>query len=232
MKRIFITLGVVLLAACDMASDATGANTQRGAGTAADPRIVSTDENFDCVETVTGTFANVFVPAGATCYLQNATVNGNVLAREQARLYVSNTYVQGNVDGVEARLVHVEGGSLGGSIQIADGSSPGELGAAVFGGTVLTQGNIQIIKMNTGSIRIADVRLEKGNIKVEDNVTGTGLEVLRSYVAQNIQVNKNRGDGSQAVRDNRVLQIVQCKENTPAFQGGPNNAAEAEGQCF
>jgi hypothetical protein len=97
---------------------------------------------------------------------------------------------------------------------------------------VLTQGNIQIIKMNTGGIRIADVRLEKGNIKVEENSIGSGLEVVRNSVAQNIQVNKNRGGGGTAVRGNRVFQIVQCKENTSPFVGGPNTAAEAEGQCF
>jgi hypothetical protein len=28
-----------------------------------------------------------------------------------------------------------------------------------------------------------------------------------------------------------VLQIVQCKENTPPFEGGPNDTPEAEDQC-
>jgi hypothetical protein len=51
-------------------------------------------------------------------------------------------------------------------------------------------------------------------------------------VAQNIQVNKNRGSGRKVVRGNRVFQIVQCKENTSPFVGGPNTAAETEGQCF
>lgn len=233
MKRMLITLCLVVAASCDGAPRATGvAGGARDLGTGGDQNPIRTDENVDCVGTVSGTFANVFVPAGETCYLQSSTVNGNVLARERSRLYVSDTRVQGNIDGVEAQVVQVQGGSLGGSIQIADGSSPDELGAAVYGGTVLTQGNIQIVKMNTGSIRIADVRLEKGTIKVEENATGVGLEVVRSYVAQNVQVNKNRGTGPKVVRDNRVLQIIQCKENTAPFEGGPNNAAAAEEQCF
>jgi hypothetical protein len=235
MKRLLMAYGLALATACGTAQLPTGDSgspSDAPGGTGEGPTGIDTDENFDCTGTVSGTFANVFVPAGATCTLQNSTVNGNVLAREDARLYVSDTRVAGNIDGVEARVVQVQGGSLGGSIQIADGSSPDELGAAVYGGTVLTQGNIQIIKMNTGSIRIEDVRLEKGNIKVEDNATGSSLEIVRNYVAQNIQVFKNRGSGPKAVRDNRVLQIVQCKENTPPFAGGPNDAAEAEGQCF
>jgi hypothetical protein len=227
MKRLLPTLGLVLLAACDEnAQDPLGATSDTPSA------AISRDENFNCRGTVSGTFANVFVPAGATCTLQNATVNGNVLARERSRLYVSNTRVAGNIDGVEARVVQVRGGSLGGSIQIADGSSAGELGAAVYGGTILTQGNIQIKKMNTGKIRIADVRLRKGNIKVEENSTSSTLEVVRNYVAQNIQVWKNRGSGYKTVRGNRVLQIIQCKENTARFVGGPNTAGDTEGQCF
>lgn len=230
MKRLFTTIGLALAAACDGGREPTSVTSDAPG----DPSALATnaDENFDCRGTVSGrTFANVFVPAGATCRLQRSRVNGNVLARERSRLYVSDTRVAGNIDGVEARVVQVKGGSLGGSIQIADGSSAGELGAAVYGGTVLTQGNIQIIKMNTGSIRIADVRLREGNIKVEENSTRSSLEVVRNQVAQNIQVNKNRG-GRKAVRGNRVFQIVQCKENTSPFTGGPNTAAEAEGQCF
>jgi hypothetical protein len=239
MQRLFMALGLALATACDSAQEPnriTGDPAAPGDAPAAPGDAatgpINTDENFNCRGTVRGTFANVFVPTGATCSLQRSTVNGNVLAREGSRLYVSDTRVAGNIDGVEARVVQVKGGSLGGSIQIADGSSAGELGAAVYGGTVLTQGNIQIIKMNTGGIRIADVRLEKGNIKVEENSIGSGLEVVRNSVAQNIQVNKNRGSGRKAVRGNRVLQMVQCKENTSPFVGGPNTAAEAEGQCF
>ena len=233
MNRLVMALGLGLAVACDNAQEPSGATGDQPAASGDAPAVpINTDENFNCRGTVSGTFANVFVPAGATCRLQRSTVNGNVLARERSRLYVSDTRVAGNIDGVEARVVQVKGGSLGGSIQIADGSSSGELGAAVYDGTVLTQGNIQIIKMNTGSIRIADVRLEKGNIKVEENSTGSGLEVIRNSVAQNIQVNKNRGSGRKAVRGNRVFQIVQCKENTSPFVGGPNAAAEAEGQCF
>jgi len=232
MKRLVMALGLALAPGCHGAQEPSGATGDPSAAGDTPAAPTDADENFNCRGTVRGTFANVFVPAGATCRLQRSTVNGNVLAREGSRLYVSDTRVAGNIDGVEARVVQVKGGSLGGSIQIADGSSAGELGAAVYGGTVLTQGNIQIIKMNTGSILIADVRLEKGNIKVEDNSTGSGLEVVRNSVAQNIQVFKNRGSGGKAVQDNQVLQIVQCKENTSPFVGGPNAAAETEGQCF
>jgi hypothetical protein len=59
-----------------------------------------------------------------------------------------------------------------------------------------------------GSIRVPGVRLTKGSI------------------------NKNRRGGPETVWANRVFQIVQCRENTSPFTGGPNTAGEAEAQCF
>ena len=217
------------LAACDSGTGIDAPNALSAGDESA--TTVNADGDYNCTGTVTGTFENVIVPPGATCRLQRADVKGNVLAKERATLYVSGTDVEGNVDGVEARLVQVNGGTIGGSIQIADGSSEGELGAAVYGGTVLTQGNIQIIKMRTGSIRIEDVRLEKGNIKVEDNSTSRSMVVENNVVAQNVQVLKNRGSGSKSVRHNTIGQAVQCKENSAPFTGTPNRAGDAEDKC-
>jgi hypothetical protein len=231
MKRLFLTLGVLVAGCSDDTRTPTDPSTS-------DPTTTATggpanaDENFDCVGTAAGAFANVFVPAGRTCYLQRSTVSGSVLAREGSRLFVSDTRVQGNIDGVEARVVQVRGGSLGGSIQIQEGSSAGELGAAVYGGTVLSQGNITIQKLNTGTIRIADVVLRKGNIQVQENAVGSRLEIVRNRVAQNLQVFVNRGRGAKVVRGNTVGQTLECKENTPPFTGGPNRAGEAKEQCF
>jgi hypothetical protein len=238
MKRLVLALGVFAAGCGDSQTPMDPATSSETAVAGSTDTSGSTggqtgsDENFDCVGTASGTFANVFVPPGRTCYLQRSTVNGNVLAREGARLFVSDTRVQGNIDGVEARVVQVRGGSLGGSIQIQEGSSPGELGAAVSGGTVLTQGNITIQKMNTGTIRIADVVLQKGNIQVQENAVGSGLEIVRNRVAQNLQVFVNRGSGAKTVRGNTVGQTLECKENTSPFTGGPNRAGEAKEQCF
>jgi hypothetical protein len=231
MKRLILICGV-LTAGCSEDSrtptDPAGSNSP---ATAAEGRA-GRDENFNCVGAATGTFANVFVPPGRTCRLSRSTVSGSVLAREGSRLYVSDTRVQGNIDGVEARVVQVHGGSLGGSIQIQEGSSAGEVGASVTGGTVLSQGNITIQKMTTGTIRIADVVLRKGNIQVQENSVGSRLELVRNRVAQNLQVFVNRGRGAKTVRGNTVGQTLECKENTRPFTGGPNRAGEAKEQCF
>jgi cytoskeletal protein CcmA (bactofilin family) len=231
MKRLILIFGVLSAGCSDGSRIPTDTADSNGpAGTEGGQAGV--DENFNCVGAATGTFANVFVPAGRTCHLSRSTVSGNVLAREGSRLFVSDTRVQGNIDGVEARVVQVRGGSLGGSIQIQEGSSPGEVGASVTGGTVLSQGNITIQKMTTGTIRIADVVLRKGNIQVQENSVDSRLELVGNRVAQNLQVFVNRGGGAKTVRGNTVGQTLECKENTRPFTGGPNRAGEAKEQCF
>ena len=109
MKPISTLALLALTAACSGAQEpSSSSNGDPEGASAGDPVIsVNTDENYDCRGTVRGTFANVFVPEGATCRLQRSVVNGNVLARDGSRLYVTDTRVSGNIDGVEARGVQV-----------------------------------------------------------------------------------------------------------------------------
>ena len=222
----------ILLAAAVTVIACQDANEPAGINEDAMNAQVGTTSDERCVGTLSGTFENVFVPVGKTCTLQNSTVQGNVKALPNSRLYMTNNRVKGNIDGDEAVLVHVRGGTVEGSIQIKEANSPSALGASITGGTVLTQGNIQIEKMNTGGILIADVVLTKGSIKVEENLTRTRFEIVRNRVAQNVQVFKNRGTNQKFVRNNRIGQIVQCKENQRPFTGGPNQAGDAQDQCF
>lgn len=145
---------------------------------------------------------------------------------------MSNNRVKGNIDGDEAVLVHVRGGTVGGSIQIKEANNTSVVGASITGGTVLSKGNIQIEKMHTGGTVITDVVLTKGNIKVEENTTRSRFEIVRNRVGQNVQVFKNRGSNAKFVRNNRIGQIVQCRENQRPFTGGPNQAGDSQDQCF
>lgn len=222
---LMIALGIM---ACQNAPDPAGIDDDIASGP--DPLELSGDT--PCTGNLTGTFDNVFVPVGRTCTLTNSTVQGNVKALPNSRLFARNNRVRGNIDGDEAVLVQVRGGTVEGSIQIKEANNTSVIGAEVSRGTVLTQGNIQVEKMNTGGILIADVVLRKGNIKVEENVTRSRFEIVRNRVAQNVQVFKNRGTNQKFVRNNTIGQIVQCKENQSPFVGGPNNAGDAQDQCF
>jgi hypothetical protein len=234
MHRLTLIGTLALAVACQGASgpslDVEGAAGPLGSDGQGAPSNNSSSDTR-CTGTLTGTFDNVVVPSGATCTLQGATVNGNVNALENARLFVSATQVRGNVEGDKASVVQVTGGTVGGNIQIKEGNSPSDLGAAVTGGTVVTTGDIQIEKMRTSRVLVSGARVEKGNIQITENDASTSLEILGNTVAQNLQVFKNRG-GNKVVSSNTAGQAIQCKENTSPFTGGPNAAGETEAQCF
>lgn len=234
MLRLYsVFLGIAALTAC--ASDSAG-----GLGPS-DPRNlegidvdtltrVNAEGDYYCRSGVTGTFENIIVPEGATCTVASATMKGNFLAKDGARLYVLEVAIKGNIEGAEAAVVHVRGGRIEGNIQAQEGSSEGE-GIRVSGGTVLTQGNITIKKMRTGTITITDTYLVKGNIQVQENTVGDAIQITGNRVAQNLEVFVNDGNGAKVVTGNRVSQKLSCKDNQGPFTGTPNQAGDVEGQC-
>jgi hypothetical protein len=220
-----ILAGLVLLA-CNEARAPTEP-------TVGQPSLAVTRGTTHCVGVLTpGTYDNVEVPPGASCFLTNSTILGSVKALEHARLFMFNDQVRGNVDGDKAAGVQVAASRVGGNIQIKEGTNPFEFGVAVYAGTVLDQGNIQVEKMNTG-ILIVTTRLEKGSIKIEENTTTSALfEVTSNSVSGNIQIFKNSGSASKLVSANIAGGAIQCFENQLPFIGGPNTAPTKQGQCF
>lgn len=190
------------------------------------------DGDFLCTRTFSGSLDHVTVPVGASCALEQSTIHGNIRVLEDAQLYVSDSRVHGNIQGTRARVVQVAGGQVDGDIRIVDGLSPGAAGA-VIDGTIVTIGNIQIHRMQTGRILIRDAIVHTGNIQVTENVIdeGLGLEILRNAVGANLQVFGNTGAGDKTVAGNEVGQILQCVGNSPPFTGGPNTAGATAGQC-
>jgi hypothetical protein len=207
--------------------------------------------DFICVGAATGVFDDILVPAGAFCAVFNAVVHGNIKALQDATLAVINSQVRGNIDGDKADVVQIRGNRIGGSIQIKEGGPHPVSIEALVCNNVLSGGNIQIEKMvgilviglptrppialacgNNGNT------LEKGNIKVEDNVViagkpqSDGMDIDANRVRENLQVFKNRGPGVKGVRNNTVGESLQCFDNTPPFVGGPNVARDRAGQCF
>lgn len=231
MQRVLGATMLLATAACGAGGPTDAGARGDAAGTAVGTGATGTTPGDDrCLQLRGRTFENFTVPVGTTCTLQDVRVRGNVVALERSRLFLVDAVVGGNVDGIAARTVQVERGRIEGSIQIKDAASPGELGASVRG-TVLTQGNIQVEKMRTGRIVIADAVLEKGNIKIEENAVDQSLDATGNRVAQNLQAFKNVGAGAKSITGNRVGQTLECKENAAPFNGGPNEAGEAKEQC-
>lgn len=209
-----------------------------------------------CVGVVTGAQDNVVVPMGASCTLQNATVQGNVLALTNATLQVNASMIRGNVQGDQTRHVLLQFSSqVGGNFHVKAGplSNTGVTGFDInvrVGGDALIEGNrgftfvdaaivggdLEIVK-NFGNLEIEFNRVG-GNLKVEENFVPSSMSVLgngvpiASPVSGNLQVSKNVGPGFKQVVINVVAQNLQCFDNTAPFVGGPNTARDTQGQCF
>jgi hypothetical protein len=184
-----------------------------------------------CVGTLPpGTYQNVFVPPGASCFLSNSTLTGNLVALPGSKeLTTQNNRIAGSIQADSVvNAVSLFQDEVGGNVEISDG--PGSFYGAL--NLTLSQGNIHLIK-NSGSLFVRGNRLLGGNLKVEDNAVFFIMFVFENDVRQNIQVfkNVNFGPGFKNVTFNTAGESVQCKENAPPFIGTPNVAPKLEGQC-
>jgi hypothetical protein len=160
-------------------------------------------------------------------------LTGNLTAFEKSTLTAINNTVAGNIQGDKADIVQIFFGTVGGNVIIKESTfTPSGLVAAFMVGTVVSQGNVEIQKNVANAVRISGVRLDKGSMKIEDNVVEVfDITIAANQVAQNLQVFKNKGAGVKSVTFNIVRQDLQCFENDEPFVGGPNTAEKAEGQC-
>jgi hypothetical protein len=214
-------------------------------------------DNTLCEGTLpTGVYDNVVVPEGTFCNLSDSIVRGNVTALERSRLVmvrdeangnvkglqqaevvIVDTEVRGNIKGDKADVVAVITSIVSGNIHIVGANVPGPFGpvSAYVHGTRLPQGNIHIEKNTTLGVIIGNTVLEKGNVKIAENVVHSpifGLVIRANQVAGNMQVFKNSGPAEKFVQFNDIRAALRCFENTAPFIGGPNLAQKAEGQCF
>jgi hypothetical protein len=201
-------------------------------------------DDFLCTGVVTlGVFDNVVVPEGAFCDISNSQIRGNIKALRDSTLFVAgNNQIGGNVEGDKARDVEIfNRGGLPNVIQ-GNGVIVEDSIETFICGAVLPRGDIIVVKNRGALLGIGGPfctvffgggnTVERGNIKVEDNVITSSFEVSDNRVGQNLQVFKNTGPASKRVANNTVGESVQCFDNTPPFVGGPNFGPKREGQCF
>jgi hypothetical protein len=201
--------------------------------------------DFPCVGTVVGgVYENVVVPEGGFCNIRNAQIRGNLKALSGSTLFVSggNT-IQGNVEGDHAQRVDIfhRAPSPTPNIIYGNGVIVADPQTTFVCGALLPNGNIVVVKSRGGVLSIGGAgcggsgegnTVERGNIKVEDNIINGLFEVARNHAGQNLQVYKTTGTATKRVQNNTAGESVQCFDNAAPFVGGPNFAPKVEGQCF
>jgi hypothetical protein len=186
-----------------------------------------------------GTYDSITVPPNASCAIAGSIVKGNITALDHAMLLVATSEVGGSIKGDQADVIHVFTTSVGHNIHVEGGGPvPGFVFEVAICGTTLRQGHIHIERM-TGDFLVGDPAFGcagntvSGNIKVQDNnVFAFKLNVATNTVGGHVEVANNSGVGPKFVQLNSVGKKLKCEGNAPPFVGGPNVAAEAEGQCF
>src|SRR5688500_6804805 len=114
--------------------------------------VTATEENTECVGTLTGTFHNVTVPPGALCILINSIVTGNVIAMENSLLGAFNNQIGGSILGNSADVLQTRNNTVGHNINIKSGGPhPIFLEVEVCGSIV--RGHVHVVDM-TGTISL------------------------------------------------------------------------------
>jgi hypothetical protein len=213
-----------------------------------------------CVETLTETYDNVVVPAGAHCHLLGARVKGNVLVLRDATLSIVSdpigsgglglgnpTVVEGNVQAENARSLGITASQVRGNVQVK-GASEGMVSLLAFiGGNIQVEGmagrlslaisgiggGLEVTK-SSGRIELGLISIT-GSVKIADNVvpnTGAGMVLDSVRTSGDLKVLNNRGPGPKRVAGSIVAGSLECFGNTATFVGGPNTAGKRKGQCF
>jgi hypothetical protein len=202
-----------------------------------------------------GTYDNVVVPSGQSCYLSNATILGDITVEYQASLDLQNSgTVRGNL------LVNQYGGAYEDSGWVIHGTTTGNgAGSLSITGTVHN-----ILAEGTYSLDLSSATVD-GNIVSDRGVFGGAI--ASSVIHGNILINRTTGyagidtswliagpqlsgaqqeiDGSLVltnnhvpiyVFDNHIKQNLVCEGNTPPpfnSVGGVGNRVDGRsiGQC-
>ena len=139
-------------------------------------------EEFTCTGTVGAVrLDNIFVPDGATCVLEGARAQGNVVVGTGSTLVGRRSKINGNVQAEGATRVAISGTtSVGGSVQLMQGGSI-SVQRAIINGSLQMESNPGAIKalrntggaglqafQNTGGVQISNNRIE-GNLQCKSN---------------------------------------------------------------
>lgn len=202
-----------------------------------------------CTGTMTGTYAAINVPAGATCTLDGATVRGNVTVGIGSTLMTTGSTIRLNVKGNLAAKVNIIDTDVWGQIHLT--RTAGEIIIGNDGCKVDPNagGNINL-QDNFGPIAICQMTVKNnillhGNhnrIGVFDNRVGNNIHVYRTD-APAIRLRDNTVRGNLAMFDNTVVKAfvakgntiggkANCRGNMIAPTGSANTAAGGlTGQC-
>jgi hypothetical protein len=195
-------------------------------------------DSVTCSSTINGgTLPNVVVPAGQTCTISNATINGNVLGEIDSKTFIITTTINGNVEGQDAEMVQLINVIVNGNVGIVGGEvddiAPFTFDYAICGTRVT--GNVSITgsggdafvytSANCGS-RTTQI---DGNLRIEGN--SARVRVIGIIVGRNAAIVNNTSATEKTIINNAIGKNLTCSGNTAPLTADSNTAAKLIGQC-
>jgi hypothetical protein len=195
---------------------------------------VAASHSTACTGTLTGDFERIDVPDGATCVLEDATVQHSVTVGAGATLITDDTTIKQNVRGRGAASVRLIDTDILGNITLSRTTGRiviGNDGCAVdpiaggnihlfdnFGSIAICQMSVRnniLLQNNDGRLALFDNRVGN-NLNVFGNDGGQSIRIYRNTVRGNIQLARNDASdtGIFIVRANSAERLS-CRDNAP-----------------
>jgi len=192
-------------------------------------------ENGVCVITGSTVGGNVFVGRGGYFQSSNSQIAGDVRAKRSNGLFLDvGTTVGDEVEVSNTFTVDVFGSSVGDDIEVERASVQVHICGNLVGDDIEVESSGPEVQVgdpgqDCGANTVGD------DIEIERNDLPAGFGVLAvrgNTVADDLEVNNNRGGGDKFVTDNTGGDRLVCEGNEDPFTGSPNAGfASSEGQC-
>jgi len=155
---------------------------------------------------LSGIHDNVIVPSGASCaILPDTLITGNLKVKRGGEVSSFGATIDGNVQSVGGVDIVIQGGTVGGDVQI---------------------------KKSTGRVNVDGVSIG-GYLKIKGS-TGNLIDVFFNTVGGDLQLVKNRITLVPFISGNTIGGDLKCSKNSPApSDAGTSNivSGDAKGQC-
>jgi hypothetical protein len=199
----------------------------------------ATPSSIVCTGVMTGEIdGNVIVPAGASCTLEAAHVNGNIRAEPGASSLslLGDVVVRGNISDAPNTDVEIISEAPRGTNTIyGNVSSAVVICGAVVDGNVTMTGNTFEVALG-GSESGAACQPVGGGNRISGNVSVTDnapifFRVADNQVGGNVTIKDTTGPATKRVLNNTVRHNLTCRDNDQPFVVAGNVAAKSVGQC-
>lgn len=196
-------------------------------------------DSVTCSSTIIGgTLPNVVVPAGQTCFISNATINGNVLGEVDSKTFIVTTTINGNVEGQDAEMVQLINVIVNGNVGIVGGEvddiAPFTFDYSICGTHVT--GNVSItgsggdafVYTSPASCGSRTTQID-GNLRIEGN--SARVRVIGIIVGRNAAIVNNTSATEKTIINNAIGKNLTCSGNTAPLTADSNTANKLIGQC-